>query len=95
MNILAELYYEWHAPREKSWVEEREEWGYVETLWEQAEKSLDADLLEELQMNIFRLLDMEACHEFQEGFRLGAQLMLTLQSPTAPASSQLWDQLPH
>ena len=95
MSILDELYYEWHEPREKPRSEEQEKWGYIETLWARAEESLDADLLQELQMNIFQLLDQEACHEFQEGFRLGAQLMLSIRSPAAAASPELWDQLPH
>ena len=81
MGILDELYHEWHLPREKPWAGEHDAWGRSEDLWTQAEKVLDAELFEELKRSVIDLLDLEACREFEEGFRLGAQLMLDLQHP--------------
>lgn len=76
MCILDDLYYEWYLPREMPRAEGREEWARNEELWTQAEKSLDAELLEELRQNVSHLIDLESCHEFREGFRLGVKLML-------------------
>ena len=76
MCILDKLYYEWHSPREAPRVEGREEWERNEDLWTQAEKYLDAELLEELRRNVSRLIDLESCCEFRAGFRLGIELML-------------------
>ena len=84
MRILDELYHEWHSPREKSREEGCKEWEHNEDLWLQAEKVLDPELFDELQQSVIYLMDMEACHEFQEGFRLGAQLMLDLQRSAEP-----------
>ncbi len=82
MCILDELYYEWHSPRERSWEGIQEEWGRNEELWTQAEKCLDAELYEKLHLSASRLIDLESCREFQEGFRLGVQLMLELRLNT-------------
>ena len=76
MCILDELYYEWHSPRETPREEDHKEWERNEKLWAQAEKHLDAELLEELRRSVADLIDQEACREFQEGFRLGVGLML-------------------
>lgn len=87
MSILAELYYDWHSPREKPREGEREEWARNEELWMEAEKALDAELFCELQQSVIRLIDSESCHEFQEGFRLGFELMMELRHPSAPKSA--------
>ena len=87
MSILAELYREWHSPREKPWAGEHEDWDRSEDLWMQAEKYLDADLFDELKRSVMDLMDTEACHEFEEGFRLGVQLMLEMQRPAAHCPS--------
>ena len=89
MSLLDELYHEWHSPREKPREGAREDWEYNENLWAQAEKVLDAELFEELQRSVIDLMDSESCHEFQEGFRLGVQLMQELQHPAAPAGIAL------
>ena len=78
MSILNELYHEWHSPREKHRPDECEAWDRTEDLWEQAKKCLDSELFAELQRSITVLIDQEACHEFEEGFRLGVQLMLEI-----------------
>ena len=78
MCILDELYREWHSPRERPWEEEHEAWEYSEDLWTEAEKYLDAELFDRLKQSVMDLMDMEACREFGEGVRLGAQLMLEL-----------------
>jgi len=82
MCILNELYYEWHSPRERSWKEIQEKWDLNEELWTQAEKYLNAELFEKLQFSVSQLIDLESCREFQEGFRLGVQLMLELRLNT-------------
>ena len=82
MSILAELYHEWHSPREKPWEGEHAYWERSEDLWLQAKKHLDAELFDELKLSVMNLIDTEACHEFEEGFRLGAQLMLEMQLTT-------------
>ncbi|MBD5169089.1 MAG: hypothetical protein HDT20_03045 [Oscillibacter sp.] len=84
MCILAELYHEWHSPREKLRDNEHAEWSRSEDLWMQAEQVLDAELFEELQRSVIDLMDQEACREFEEGFRLGVQLMLEATTPGAP-----------
>ena len=89
MCILDELYHEWHSPREKPRKEEHTAWGYNEDLWIRAEKVLDGELFEELKQSVMELIDMEACREFEEGFRLGAQLILDLQLTAAPTSTAL------
>ena len=81
MGILDELYHEWHLPREKPRAGDHDAWDRSEVLWTQAEKVLDAELFEELKQSVIDLMDLEACREFEEGFRLGAQLMLDLQHP--------------
>ena len=86
MCILDELYYEWHAPREKPAEEEHEAWSRSEDLWEQVEKNLDAELFAEFQQSVIRLMDLETCREFREGFRLGAQLMLDLRLAATPSA---------
>ena len=81
MCILDELYYEWHSPRElpeQKCEEIHEEWGRNEDLWTQAEKSLDPELLDQLQRSVSELMELECCQEFQAGFRLGVQLMLEI-----------------
>lgn len=87
MCILAELYHEWHSPREKPWKGEHEMWERSEDLWIQAEKVLDAELFDELKRSVIDLIDMEACREFEEGVRLGAQLMLEIHRPSSTASA--------
>ena len=87
MCILDELYHEWHSPREKPWEGEYEAWDHNEGLWMQAEKVLDAELFGELQRSVMDLMDLEAYHEFEAGFRLGAQLMLDLHLSSAPAAA--------
>lgn len=84
MCILAELFYEWHSPRETPQNGDRAEWDRNEDLWTQAEKVLDAELFDELKRSVIDLMDLEACREFKEGFRLGAQLMLELYADGAP-----------
>ena len=86
MDILAKLYHEWHAPLEKPRESEHEVWGRNEDLWIEAGKSLDPELLEELQESVMHLMDQEACREFEEGFRLGVQLML--EARTLPGESE-------
>ena len=81
MCILAELYHEWHSPREKLRGNEHAEWSRSEDLWMRAEQVLDAELFEELQRSVMDLMDQEACREFEEGFRLGVQLMLEVTHP--------------
>ena len=76
MCILDELYHEWHSPREKPQAEDHAEWERNETLWEQAEKYLSPELLEELQRSVAVLMEQESCREFREGFRLGVGLLL-------------------
>ena len=76
MSILDELYHEWHTLREKPRKKEHAAWDRNEELWTQAEKALDAELFEKLQRSVVELIDMESCREFEEGFRLGVQLML-------------------
>ena len=76
MCILNELYHEWHVPREKPRKDESTAWDRSEELWTKAEKVLDAELFEKLQRSVVDLIDLEACREFEEGFRLGVQLML-------------------
>ena len=76
MCILDELYYEWHSPREAPRAEDHKEWERNENLWAQAEKYLDAKLLEELRRSVADLISQETCREFREGFRLGVGLML-------------------
>ena len=92
MCILADLYYDWHLPQEGRRADEEKAWGHIEDLWEQAEMQLDAELLEELQESVSNLIGMEAYHEFEAGFRLGAQLMLELKLPTAPDAALLAQQ---
>lgn len=87
MRILNELYYEWHSPREKPWEGEHADWEQNEALWAQAEEVLDAKLFEELRQSVINLIDLESCHEFQEGFRLGVELMMELEHPSAPRST--------
>ena len=85
MSILDELYHEWHTLREKPRKEEHAAWEHSEELWMQAENVLDAELFEELQHSVAELMDVEACREFEEGFRLGVQLMLEARTPGDPA----------
>ena len=85
MSILNELYHEWHMPREKPREEEHPVWGRTEELWTRAEEVLDAELFEKLQSSVVEVIDQEACREFEEGFRLGVQLMLEARTPGDPA----------
>ena len=91
MCILAELYHEWYSPNAKRWEngeEGREEWVRNEELWTKAEACLDGELFRELQMSVINLMDIEPCHTFQTGFRLGSQLMQEIYAP-APHSGEL------
>ena len=76
MCILDELYYEWHSPRETPRAEDREAWERNESLWNQAEKYLAPELLDQLRRSVSDLMDLEACREFREGVRFGVGLML-------------------
>ena len=88
MCILAKLYHEWYFPNEKPREGNMEEWSRNEDLWIRAEECLDAELFQELQISVSRLMDMETCRTFEEGFRLGAQLMLEVCAST-PHPSEL------
>jgi len=57
-------------------------------LWGKAEDALDKDFSEELRNSIFEYMDDECTRDFRAGFRLGALLMLDLQHPAAPASTE-------
>ena len=76
MCILDELYHEWHTLREKPRKKEHAAWERSEALWMPAEKALDEELFEKLQRSVVELIDLESCREFEEGFRLGVQLMM-------------------
>lgn len=81
MSILSEIYLEWYSMQEKPREGDREEWDRNEDLWLKASKKLDAELFEELHLSVIHLMEMEACREFEEGFRLGVQLMQELYFP--------------
>lgn len=50
----------------------------IEEFWDEVEKALGNDVVEEKWKNLSIQEEMESYHYFRQGFRLGAALMLEL-----------------
>lgn len=83
MDILTRLYHEWYEMHSDIYPEEREIYGRYEDAWDKAEQVLDEELARELRGSFIELMDAAACHDFQSGLRMGAQLTLALREPPA------------
>lgn len=81
MSLLNQLYHEWYEMNSPSFPEEHDVFARYEDAWKKAEKILDKELSNELLGCIIELMDAASSHDFEEGFRLGAQLMMELHPP--------------